>query len=57
MDNRKTHGPKERFFDNFCASLRVSSPGRLGGRAKKEGVGRDGGKRGRAYFCASKVTN
>ena len=49
--------PKERFFDNFCASLRVSSPGRPGGVAKKEGTGRGGGKRGRAYFCTRKVTN
>ena len=49
--------PKERFFDNFCASLRVSSPGRPGGRAKKEGVEGGGGKSGRAYFCARKVTN
>ena len=48
---------KERFFDNFCASLRVSSPGRPGGVAKKEGAGRGGGKRGRAYFCTRKVTN
>ena len=49
--------PKERFYDNFCASLRVSSPGRPGGGAKKEGVGRGGGKRGRTYFCARKVNN
>ena len=49
--------PKERFFDNFCASLRVSSPGRPGGVAKKEGAGRGGGKRGRTYFCARKVNN